>query len=132
NTESVLTPKVIPNLSVQEVQARWIVRGYLEFAAGGIDRAQLFILMDPSQNNEGGFYGTTGLIDRTLSERKISWYYVYQMKNILENFYFSGEIQTTHSNVRIYKFIDRETDAACYAAWLATSSNATEKALKFS
>src|SRR5690606_8437047 len=124
---SVLTPKIIPNLSIQEVQARWIVRGYLEFVAGGIDRAQLFILRDPSQNNEGGFYATTGLIDRTLNQKKISWYYVYQMKTILENFYFAGEVQITDPNIRVYKFINPETEIACYVAWLATSSNATEK-----
>lgn len=124
-TESALCPKRIANLSVNEVQARWIVRGYLGFAAAGVDRAQLFVLYDPGQNTDGTSFATSGLIDRSLNfSKKTSWYYVRSMKEILKDMNFFGEQASNNPDIVIYKFID-SSKKGVYAVWCKTSANKT-------
>ncbi|HWK56122.1 MAG TPA: hypothetical protein VNQ80_02215 [Parapedobacter sp.] len=129
NAESVLSPKPISGISLEETQARWLIRGYLEFAAAGISQAHMFMLVDPSQNYISTQFGTSGLLDRTLAfSKKTSWYYVHQFRDALTGLYFVGEEKSDNPDLRIYKFIDPETKIGCYAVWMATSTNATEKA----
>lgn len=124
NKESVLCPKPIEGLTINELQARYIVRGYLAFAAAGIDRAQLFSLLDPSQNYISTQYGTSGILDRTKNaERKISWYYVQTLKTSLMNMVYIGSVPTSQPGVMIYKFKNISGDDGAYVVWSATSSN---------
>lgn len=124
NTESPLCPKPIDGLSVKEVQARWLVRGFLAFAAGGIDRAQMFVLLDPSQDNIGTQFGTSGMIERTnFGVKKTSWYYVFTMKNTLRNMVMVGEESADNGNILIYKFKDPSSSRGAYVVWSNTSTN---------
>lgn len=125
NSGSVLCPKQIKGLTINEIQGRWITRAYLGFAAAGVDQAQLFILADPSQNYIGTQFGTCGLTDRTLNfARKTSWYYVAALKSVLKNMEYLGEqIQNYNTNIIIYKFKDISSKKGVYAIWSNSSSN---------
>lgn len=123
NSESALCPKKIDNLSVQEIQARWIIRGYLAFAAAGITKAQLFCLYDPSQNYIPDTFGTSGILERTnWAKKKIAWYYISTMRNILNNMVYIGEEASTN-NILIYKFKDTTSNKGVYVIWSNTSNN---------
>lgn len=127
NKESVLCPKPIDGLTIDELQARWIVRGYLGFAAAGIDRAQVFALVDPSQNYIATQYGTSGLLDRTNNfARKTSWYYVQVMKNALKGLYYVGEGKSPNPDIKVYKFKDIANNNGAYVIWATTSKNYIE------
>lgn len=124
NPSSVLSPKKISGLSLNEIQARWITRAFLEFAAARIDHAQVFALTDPSQNNISTWFGTCGLIDRTENfKKKPSWYYTSTIKNALKNMAFAGEQTAADPNVLIYKFKNLREDNGIYAVWCKTSEN---------
>lgn len=124
NAESLLAPKKIGNLSLSEVQARWIIRAFLAFAAARVDNAQVFALIDPSQNYISTWFGTSGLIDRTLDfKKKESWYYVSAMKDALTGTAFSGEKKSGNADVLIYKFKSLNSDSGVYAIWSKTSED---------
>lgn len=124
NPESVLSPKKIAGLSANEVQARWIIRAFLEFAAARTDHAQVFALTDPSQNYISTWFGTSGLTDRTQNfKKKESWYYTSALKNTLQNMAFAGEQKASDKNVLIYKFKNLSGDNGVYAVWCKTSEN---------
>ncbi|MFV0607163.1 MAG: hypothetical protein ACK5NK_15130, partial [Niabella sp.] len=124
NPESVLAPKKINPLSLNEVQARWIVRAFLAFAAARVDYAQVFALIDPSQNYISTWFGTSGLIDRTKNfEKKESWYYVATMKAVLAGMAYAGEVASGNSDILIYKFRSLNGTNGVYAVWSKTSEN---------
>ncbi len=126
NPESVLSPEKIPGLSLNEIQARWITRAFLEFAAARIDHAQVFALIDPSQNYISTWFGTCGLIDRTENfKKKPSWYYTSTLKNVLKNMAFAGDQTVADQNVLIYKFKNLSGNNGVYAVWCKTSENKT-------
>jgi len=122
--ESILSPKKISGLSLNEIQGRYIARAYLAFAAARLDHAQVFALIDPSQNYISTWFGTSGLIDRTLNfTKKESWYYTLTMRNVLNNMAFAGEQASGNSNILIYKFKDIGGNKGAYAVWNKTSDN---------
>lgn len=125
NPNSVLSPKKINDLTMNELQARYIIRGYLAYAAAGIDQAQLFELNDPSQNNISTWYGTSGLTDRTLNfAKKPSWYFTATLKNLLKGMVYLGEQVSGNPDILIYKFKDVTKNNGVYAVWYKTAKDA--------
>jgi hypothetical protein len=84
----------------QEVQARWLVRTYLEVAAAKWDKAVAFFLRDnnsdaakPEGSPEGLFQSSGLLLDKANQfAPKKSYFYVYNMKNSLGNTKYSHEL----------------------------------------
>lgn len=122
---SVLSPPVIGRFDRQEVQAQWLLRAYLAFAAVGIDRAQMYMLRDVDPNNPQWF-STSGLVTQKGEwVPKKSWYYVYTMKNVLTDMHFVGEVTATDGNILIYKFKDKSSKRGVYVIWAKTSKGYT-------
>ncbi|WP_257656782.1 hypothetical protein [Parapedobacter lycopersici] len=122
---SVLSPPIIGQFDRQEVQAQWLLRAYLAFAAAGVDRAQMYMLRDVDPNNPQWF-STSGLVTQKGEwTPKKSWYYVYTMKNTLTNMQFAGEVKANDDNILIYKFKDTSSDRGVYAIWAKTSRGYT-------
>lgn len=122
NAKSPLSPPVIGSFDIEEVQAQWLVRGYLAFAAAGIDRAQMYMFRDVD-GTSATWFSSCGLVgpkgDWT---PKKSWYYVYTMKNTLKNMVYNGEEPSGNPNILIYKFKEIGTQKQVYAVWAKTSS----------
>jgi hypothetical protein len=105
----------------EEVQAQWMVRGYLLLAASGLDRAAQFMLRD-TDNDGKGWFETCGLVhEKNDWSPKTSWYYTYTMKNILTGTYFAGEMNSFNEDVLLYKFQNEGADTTIYAIWAKTS-----------
>ncbi|MBN2262629.1 MAG: hypothetical protein JW735_06945, partial [Prolixibacteraceae bacterium] len=101
-----LRPKVTAPFDIYEVQAQWLVRAYLAFAAAGVDRAQQYMLRDVNPESSTQF-STSGMITRYGEwNPKTSWYYVYTLKNTLTNMRFAGKSTTGNENVYAYQFKD--------------------------
>jgi len=110
---------------VYEVQAQWIIRGYLACLAAGIDRIAQFMLRDPDTGSTG-VYDTCGLVleygDWT---PKVSWYYVYTMRNRLTGMTYVGEQASGNSDVWIYKFKAQSGNNGAYVLWCPTEDGTT-------
>ena len=123
NPESVLRAPAIGAFDIQEVQAQWLVRSYLAFAAAGVDRAQMFMFRDVDPNSSAWF-SSCGLVgpkgDWTL---KKSWYYVYTLKNVLYNMVFASEEPTINDHISVYKFKDIASQKEVYVVWANTSAD---------
>lgn len=123
NPGSPLSPPVIGPFDIQEVQAQWLVRAYLAFAAAGVDRAQMYMLRDIDSQSTG-WYSSSGLTSvKDFWTPKKSWYYVYTLKNTLKNMVFAGEQVSPDTSVLIYKFKDVKSNKGAYAVWAKTKSN---------
>ncbi|MFC0320185.1 MULTISPECIES: hypothetical protein [Olivibacter] len=119
---SVLSPPAIGKSDIREVQARWILRAYLAFAAAGVDRAQLYMLRDVNPNDPIQFSSSGLVSEKGVWEPKTSWYYVYTMKNVLTNMVFAGEERSTHPTILIYKFKHLSKNELVYVLWSGTST----------
>ncbi|MCD9025942.1 fibronectin type III domain-containing protein [Cohnella silvisoli] len=114
--------------SQYEVQAQWLVRSYLAAAAAGVDKAAMFMLRDndvePASRTR---FDDSGLISskNTGSVPKISWYYVYTLKNRLTGMKYLDEQSSGNSNVKIYKFKSATGSNGGYVIWCPTSNNTT-------
>jgi len=130
NQGSPLAPPVIKSFDIQEIQAQWLVRGYLAFSAAGVDRAQMYMFRDVDGTSKEWF-ASCGLVgpkgDWT---PKKSWYYVYTLKNTLKDMVFDGEKPSGNPNILIYKFKDAGTQKQVYAVWARTSSAYNIKGFK--
>jgi hypothetical protein len=109
----------------QEVQGEWLVRGYMACLAAGVDRITMYMLRDVDPNSSTQF-SSCGLVgpkgDWT---PKISWYYVYTMKNRLTGLRYFNEQSSGNSNVLIYKFKNTTGNNGAYVVWCPTSNNTT-------
>ncbi len=125
NPGSPLCPAVVPSNDIQEVQAQWIVRAYLAFAAAGVDRAQMYMLRDINPESTK-WYTSSGLIGPKGDwSPKKSWYYVYTLKNSLSNMVYIGEEASSDPNVLIYKFRNVSDSSGAYVVWAKTKINYT-------
>lgn len=113
------SPK-IKDLSIEIVQAQWLVRAYLEIAAAGIDRAALYMLRDTNPSSATK-YVTSGLTSDKKSgwKPKPSWYYIYTLKNVLKDMQFKEN--TYERGVNIYKFKHIKEKCIAYVVWSPTS-----------
>jgi len=125
--KSPLSPPPIGPFDIFEVQAQWLVRAYLAFAAAGVDRAQMYMLRDVDPK-DSTWFSTSGLVgpkgDWT---PKKSWYYVHTLKNTLKNMRFIGEQTASNPKLLIYKFKDISNSTGAYVIWAATRENYTVK-----
>lgn len=104
-----------------EMQARWLVRAYLEIAASGFQKAHMFMLRD-TWDSSPGVFATSGLVhDKydTLSpkyEKKVSWWYVNTLHKRLGNYRFESDM--TAGSVKVYKFRNSVvSDSVAYVVW---------------
>ncbi len=113
---------IIGSFSAQEVQAQWNVRAFLAMAAGGVDRAQIYCLSDVNSASTG-LYGTTGLTSDRWSGfvPKVSWWYLYTLKNRLKGLYFEADQDSGNADVRIYRFKDINGVTKAYVVWCPTT-----------
>lgn len=128
--ESPLRVPVIDGCDAEEVQAQWIVRAYLAFAAAGVDKAMQYMLrdVDPSSSVQ---FASSGLVSKKGEWKpKKSWYYVYTMKNVLTGMKFIGKMSSGHDEVLIYKFKKVDESAGAYVLWCPTAKNLTVKSFQ--
>ncbi|AHF17065.1 hypothetical protein [Niabella soli] len=123
NPQSVLAPPPIGSMDMQEIQAIWLVRAYLAFAAAGVDRAQMYMSRDYDPNNKTWFSSTGLMGPKGDFTPKKSWYYVYTLKNVLTNMHFMGSQNSTDPNVLVYKFKDVASSKGVYVVWAKTSKD---------
>ncbi|MBI1373547.1 MAG: hypothetical protein GC159_12530 [Phycisphaera sp.] len=112
-------PAIGPN-DAEEVQGQWLVRSYLELAAAGVDRAQMFMLRDPNAASPDKF-ASSGLTSekKTGHKPKKSWYFVIATRRCLTGARFDAEVDTGRDDVRVYRFV--ADDRVVYAVWRPTS-----------
>ncbi|WP_135556743.1 fibronectin type III domain-containing protein [Paenibacillus cymbidii] len=117
-------PAIAPK-SQQDVQADWLVRSYLAAAAAGLDRAYAYYLTDVN-SSDSTKYRSSGLIgQRGDWTPKVSWYYVYTLRNTLGNMRYLAEQSSGNSNVLVYKFKNATGTGGAYVVWCKTSNNTT-------
>ena len=126
----------------EEVQGEWLVRGYMEIAAAGWNRAMQFCIRDENSASGGGRFQASGLLrDRYQNHvPKKSYYYVSTMKNALTGTKFQQEFSTnayssgnTAADVRIMRFVRNNVASPSganngdyiLALWLPSSAAAT-------
>jgi len=104
-----------------EMQARWLVRAFLEVAASGFQKAHMFMLRD-TWDSSPGVFATSGLVhDKhdTLSpkyEKKPSWWYVNTLHKTLRNFRF--EADESVGGIMKYRFAHAtDSDSLAYVVW---------------
>ena len=149
------TPRIYKNGQLvadqQDVQAQWLLRGFLEVAAARWDRAMIYDYRDENSITGDLFRSSGLLVDKSLGYTpKKSYYAVATMKNALRGTKFNQEIKvdddptfTTDSVYgghsywfrdstyhRILKFTTSNTalptvaGQVVYATWLPTMSGA--------
>jgi hypothetical protein len=113
----------IGNTSSFEVQGRWLLRSFLEIAAAGIDRAFLYNFEDYGFETNAQ-YMTSGMVKGAPgNEKKISWYYMACLKNVLKGYSFLKEIPSGQAEVNVYCFKSTTSNKLIYAVWCNTSAN---------
>ncbi|MBO9610465.1 MAG: fibronectin type III domain-containing protein, partial [Paenibacillaceae bacterium] len=124
NAVSVQRAPAIGNKSAQEVQGEWLVRSYLAASAAGIDKASMYMLRDVNPNSTTKFdsAGLTSTLG-TQEVPKISWYYVYTLKNQLTGMRYDSEVASDNGNVRIYKYVNDANNKDVYVLWAPTSND---------
>jgi len=107
-------------------QAQWLVRSFLILASTGIERAAMYMLRDVDPNDSTQ-YSTSGLVSskETGWVPKMSWYFVYTLRNTLTNMVFDKEIESGNENVWIYHFVDVDGKRGAYALWCPTEEDLT-------
>lgn len=119
---SQVSPAIGEN-STFEIQGRWLMRSLLEIAAAGIDRAFVYNFEDYGFNTTSQ-YLTSGLVGGAPeNKKKISWYYMSCLKNILTNYSFNKEIPSGQIDVNVYEFKSKIKNNTIYVVWCNTSSN---------
>jgi hypothetical protein len=105
------------------VQAQWLIRAYLAFAAAGVDRAQMYMIRDVNSAS-GHWFNSSGLVgEKDVWTPKKSWYYVYTLKNTLKHMIFLEEEKSTDEHVLIYKFKRLDSSRGAYVIWAKTKEN---------
>lgn len=113
----------IGSFSAEEVQAQWLVRSYLELAAAGVDKAFMYMLKNANDWSSEK-YATSGLVhsDQSQWQPKVSWYYIYTLKNRLGDYSFQREMNPESTQIKIYKFSTENQHTAAYVVWCPTSN----------
>jgi hypothetical protein len=106
-------------ITMQEIQAQWLVRGYLITAAAGADRMMMFLAND-LKNYTAGVYGSCGFIT-VKDEYKPSWYYVKTLRTALTGMVFLDEYPSGNDKVWVYRFKNLKTGQGAYVLWCPTA-----------
>jgi hypothetical protein len=127
---SIQAAKAIGTQDAWEVQARWIIRSYLAYAAGGADRAHMYIARDVDESST--LFNTSGLTTPNANgtykayTKKKSWYYLYTFRKSLTGYRFKQEISSGNANVLIYSFENiKDPSKLMYAVWAPTATDQT-------
>lgn len=108
-------------ISLNELQAIWMIRGYLAGTAAGIDRMMMFL----SEDLKGeGVFTNSGFIRRDGSF-KPSWFYTCTLKNALAGMVFIDEYPSGNPNIWIYRYKNPKTGKGAYVLWCPTSDGTT-------
>lgn len=99
NQASPLHAPSIAGKTPLDVQADWILRTALLYARQGINRMFFYTSYDEDINN-GGQFGTSGLLDKINRKRKPAADFLYQSKTLLKDYVYK---ETLNSN----PFVDR-------------------------
>ena len=107
----------IPDYDQEDVQAQWVVRGYLDAIAAGVDGIYLYCLANEPSN--AGLFAASGV---TSSEGtgfvvKKSYLAVERLVAHLNGYTYAGDYST--SDVRKYKFIN-DSGAVKFTVWSPT------------
>ncbi|MGV8137488.1 MAG: hypothetical protein AB2L20_19920 [Mangrovibacterium sp.] len=108
-------------ISLDELQAIWLLRGYLAGTAAGVDRMMMFLANDLDGK---GVFTNSGFIRRDGSF-KPSWFYTVTLKNTLAGMVFLDEYQSGNENVWIYRYKNPGTGKGAYVLWCPTSDGTT-------
>lgn len=102
----------------RQVQAMWLIRTWVLFAASGADKAYMY--MTGGANDDAvGQYGTCGLIDGS-GQKKDSWYYTNTLNKVMGDMSFQEIIESGHKNIWVYRFANAEGTSG-YVVWCPTS-----------
>lgn len=105
------------SIDMFQLQAIWLVRGYLAGAAAGIDRMFMYLANDLEQN---GLYKNCGLVYNDYRLKR-SWYYVSTLKNVLKDTRFAGTEDAGREDILIYNFESDDSLSCVKAIWCPTS-----------
>jgi len=120
-------PAIAPEDSL-ETQARWIVRGFLEAVASGIDRAHLFYTRDYASYDATNF-ASSGLLFSSVENPpgtwtravKPAWYYAATLSHRLGAWTWDGDEAGVPAGLRGARFRKAGTDSVAWAIWCPTS-----------
>ncbi len=106
------------NETYQLKYAQRVARTYLAAIGEGVDRVSKFQLRDEGE----GVYYDSGLVTQKGSwEKKLAWYYVSCMTDVLENADFQADL--SDGEVSCYQFTDRKTGDTIYCLWSPTNED---------
>lgn len=118
----------IGNQTAEEVQARWIVRSWLEIAAAGVDRGYQFMLRDvypsghSSYNTRFSSCGLTG--PKNDWTPRTAWFYQSTLRQRLRGLSYLDEIVLSAS-LRAYRFAGASGQPEALVVWRATQTDGT-------
>lgn len=104
------------NEDYQLKYAQRVARTYLLAFECGVDRMTKFQLRD---EGEGVYYNSGLVTGKGEWNKKLAWYYVACMRDVLKNAYFAADM--TDDAFKKYFFIDRSDGTSIYCLWLPTS-----------
>lgn len=104
--------------NTRQIQAMWLIRGFLLLSASGIEKAQMF-MCDGGNDDAGGRFETCGLIDGN-GIKKESWYYMRTLLTAMGDMAFCEAIDTGREDLMIYRYKNAEGKSG-YAVWCPTS-----------
>lgn len=119
---------------MRELQAQWVVRGFLEIAAGGADRAMVFSMRDDGPESISSIYNSAGMNtwqgeNEDEFDPKPSWFYTSTLKHNLEGLTYDPGFTHADPNVRLYRFVDdcNNPTRTAYAIWSPTSNHSSDQ-----
>jgi hypothetical protein len=128
--QSVQRAPATGSFSAEERQAIWLIRSYLAIAAAGVDRAAMYMSRDADVVSAEK-YASSGLTEKKQGRKKMSWYYLKSLYNLLGDTAFDQEIASGHPQVWCYKFKEPGTNNAVYVLWSPDSKQQAVKEYGF-
>lgn len=121
-TASPQAAKPIGNATIEQTQARWLVRTLLECIAAGIDRTFIYNLTDVGGGV--GLYQSCGLVglDSQNYARKPAWQSVMDLITALDGKTFKGD-NCLFKNVKLYTFENEDGTEHIAYGWSPTSDD---------
>lgn len=107
----------------EQMQADWIIRGFLASLSAGIDRTTQYMIRDANDDpNNNIQYSSSGFTStrNTGEVPKISYYYMYAFKDALKGMVFDKAVQAIDPNVWIYTFKSLAGSKNAYVVWSPT------------
>lgn len=108
----------VPATNAEEKQAQWLIRSFLEIAASGIDRAQVFMFRDVNAENPVK-YNSSGITQEKWNKHrpKKAFYYLAAFQELMTGYYFKREIESGLEKVNRYEFYNPDSNTYLWAIW---------------